>query len=171
VLPLTAPAWAVVFGRLGRAATAEVGRAMGVAVAEVASRSSAAQFGETDLARAPAQLAAGALDDAFARSGLGRVAIDQSDGQDGGVLGCIVRPAPDLPVTGLTALYEGVLEVALGAVLGRELRARCLEEGSVLAEPWRFALVSPDRLDELAPKPGERANEVARRLGLLADDE
>jgi hypothetical protein len=86
------------------------------------------------------------------------------------VIGCLLRPSLEVGSPALMALYEGLLEAALGAALGEEMVARCLEEGTPGAMPWRFAVVPAAEAARLSAGPGERVEDVARRLGLLEDD-
>jgi photoactive yellow protein len=169
VLPLPVAAIAEILTKLGTSGVREVGAALGAAVVRAADRS-AKRSGAIDLPGAHPQLAAGSLDEAMARAGLGRVALDQTGRAVGGVIGCLVRPALELPAPGLAALYEGLLEYALGTALGRALHARCLDEADLRSQPWRFALAAPEVAGDLVPRAGERSDQVARRLGLLDDE-
>jgi len=126
--------------------------------------------GAPGLGSAPMPLVASALDEALSRAGLGRLALDLTPRADRGVLGCLVRPALDVGVPSFVALYEGLLEVALGAALGEALAVRCLEDGERAAVPWRFAIAPVGEAAQLAAMAGERADDVARRLGLLEDE-
>jgi photoactive yellow protein len=170
VFPMTAEVLTAVLSRVGADGARQLGRTLGASIAAAAALD-ATQTGVTDLASAPGQLAAGALDDAIARAGLGRLALDHSARAERGVIGCLVRPAIELPSRVLAALYEGLLEVAVGASLGEALVARCLDGRELVAVPWRFALAAAEGAGVLDPAPGERSADVARRLGLALDDE
>lgn len=170
VFPLGGSLLSSVLLRLGPEAAREVGRSMGASIAALA-EAEARDAGAPGLDGAPVLLAAGTLDDALARSGLGRLALDLTPRVDRGIIGCLVRPPVSIASISFVALYEGLLEAALGAALGERLTARCLEEGDSLAVPWRFALASAGSAAVLVPAAGERARDVARRIGLLEDDD
>lgn len=168
VFPLGAAQLASILHRLGASAARAIGRAIGESIAAVAERQ-AREAGVAGLHGAPVLLVAGTLDEALATAGLGRLALDLTPREDNGVIGCLVRPAV-MGSRPLALLYEGLLEAALGAALGEPLAARCLEGGDAVAIPWRYALGPAALAARLAPGPGERARDVARRLGLLEDD-
>lgn len=168
VLPLAASHVTSVLWRIGSLAAREMGRSIGESIAAMAGDQAQAA-GAPTLDQAPGQLAAGVLDDALGRAGFGRLALDLTPREDPGVLGCLVRPAIEVGSAELAALYEGLLEAALGAALGKPLTARCLEEGDRTTFPWRFALAPVGAAHALGARPGERPDDVALRLGLLTD--
>lgn len=169
VFPLEAQHLATLLLRIGTTSARDMGRSMGATIASLADRE-ARDTGTPGLGSAPMALVAGTLDDALSRAGLGRLALDLTSQADRGVIGCLVRPALDVGVASFAALYEGLLEVALGAALGEAVAVRCLEDGERAAVPWRFAIVPADEAAQLAAAAAERPNDVARRLGLLEDE-
>lgn len=169
VLPLSVEALGAALSRALPEDAREVGRALGLAIASSAA-GAVRITGEPDLLSSPWQLAAAALDDAAARAGLGRVALDQSARAESGVIGCLVRPAVELPAPALAHLYEGLLEASLSFIVGRALESRFLDDG-LLALPWRFGVAPVASADDLAPRAGEKADDVAKRLGLLVDED
>lgn len=162
-LPLGEEQMAAVLLRLGSRAARDLGRSLGRAVARAAEAASA-DAGEPRLEAAPPQLAVGALDEAMARAGLGRIAVDLT--AHPARLLCFARPSLGASLVELSALYEGILEAALGAALGAPYAARCVEGLALAARPWRFALAPSAETDALEPRAGEQPEEVLERLGL-----
>lgn len=164
-LPLGEEQAAAVLVRIGVNGSRDLGRSLGRSVARAAA-ASAHRSGEPRIEQAPRLLAVGLLDEALARSGFGRIAVDLTAYPER--LLCFTRPPLEVALPELAALYEGILEAALGAALGSPYAARCVEGRDLEARPWRFALARPGEADALEPRPGERPDDVLRRLGLAS---
>lgn len=144
----------------------ELGRAIAVLATEVAQRT-----GEARLKDAPRLLAAGVLDEALAATGLGRLALDLTPQRETGVIGCLLRPAIELPSRNVAALYEGLLESALSFAVDSPLTARCIDERALNVLPWRFGVVPTESAAMLERRPDESSEDLARRIGLLTDED
>ncbi len=141
----------------------EAGATIGRAVAGAGQREADA-VGEPSLDVAPLQLRSGLVDAAFARAGLGRIALDLSALERDGVIGVVVRPPSDQGGPGLAAFYEGVLAAVLASCTGRAQVARCL--GAPHALPWLFAAVPVEDAARLTDVGQGEASTHARALGL-----
>jgi photoactive yellow protein len=170
VLPIDGSLVPDLLDRLDAAFVRDFGRKMGESIAAAADRDAPRDGGET-LATAPPLLVAGTLDEALARNGLGRLAIDRASGRDDGVFGCLVRPPIRVASRGLATMYEGLLGAVLGAVFEEPMTARCLDVLDLGVSPWRFAAVPTASAAVLEARAGERLDDVARRLGLLTDED
>lgn len=159
-----------ILGWLGAGTSRDIGREIGRTIAGLAA-DAAQRTGEVRLKDAPVLLVAGALDEAMANNGLGRLALDLTPRNATGVVGCLVRPPLDLPSRGLAALYEGIVEAALSVALDIPLVARCIDERDLSVVPWRFAAVAEENAEVLERRPDERTGDLAQRLGLLVDED
>lgn len=170
VFPVTGSQLPGILRSLGPSSARELGRELGRAVAALATES-AQRTGETLLKDAPRLLVAGALDEALAANGLGRLALDLTPQRATGVIGCLLRPAIEFPSRNVAALYEGLLESALGIAVDIPLTARCIDERALNILPWRFGVVPKESAAMLERKPDESSDDLARRIGLLTDED
>jgi photoactive yellow protein len=170
LFPLTGSQLHSILGLVGPSSSREFGREFGRAIAALATEA-AQQAGETLLKDAPRLLVASALDEALAGSGFGRLALDLTPQRATGVIGCLIRPAIELPSKNVAALYEGLLESALGMAVDGALTARCIDERDLNVLPWRFAVAPAEHAAMLERRSDESSEDLARRLGLLTDED
>lgn len=168
VFPVHFDALPGMLGALGLSAAWALGRRTGAAIAEAASQD-LQRYGADGVKHSPIQLVSGAFDRTLASSGLGRMALDSTQLERTGVLGCVLRPAVHFPIVELAAYYEGLLAAAVSAALDAPHRARCLDREALEVLPWRFAVAPEGSPVQIDPDPDERADAAARRLGLMTD--
>ncbi|WP_437950830.1 PAS domain-containing protein [Sorangium sp. So ce296] len=164
MFPLAWDQIAALLARVGQGAARELGRGVGRRITGVA-ESTVARAGAAALDKAPVLLAVGALDQALAELGMGRLAADFCANPPR--VACFVRPPVESGSVELSAFYEGVLETTIGAALNAAHVARCIEGTELAATPWRFVVVPIERAHELRAFEGERPDDLAKRFGLL----
>ncbi|XXX74094.1 PAS domain-containing protein [Sorangium sp. So ce134] len=164
MFPLAWDQVAALLARVGQGAARELGRGVGRRIAGVAEHT-VVEAGATALDKAPVLLAVGALDQALAELGMGRLAADFCANPPR--VACFVRPPVASGSVELSAFYEGMLETTIGAALNAAHVARCIEGTELAALPWRFVVVPIERAHELRSLEGERPDDLAKRFGLL----
>ncbi|XXT16621.1 PAS domain-containing protein [Sorangium sp. So ce429] len=164
MFPLAWDQVAALLARVGHGAARELGRGVGRKIAGVAEHT-VLEAGATALDKAPVLLAVGALDQALAELGMGRLAADFCANPPR--VACFVRPPVESGSVELSAFYEGLLETTISAALNAAHVARCIEGADLAALPWRFVVVPIERASELRALEGERPDDLAKRFGLL----
>ncbi|WP_437671413.1 PAS domain-containing protein [Sorangium sp. So ce131] len=164
MFPLAWDQVAALLARVGQSAARELGRSVGRKIAGVAEHT-VVEAGAAALDKAPVLLAVGALDQALAELGMGRLAADFCANPPR--VACFVRPPVESGSVELSSFYEGLLETTISAALNAAHVARCIEGTELAALPWRFVVVPIERAGELRALGGERPDDLAKRFGLL----